>query len=283
MHFLRRFPIALFLIAAFVITYVGGIAAYLLLKKTQAFIGTDVAYINDWLLKFGPSLAGLLSAWLVAGSRGMRDLLGRLIRWRAAPLLYLIAVVFPSAAFLLVLLLRGHASELGTVAPVAALGVFAMQMLIHTFVGGGLGEEIGWRGFLLPRLCARYSPLIASLLVAIAWFVWHVPGYLLTDKAEADPILPFAVMVFPMSIVLTWLYFRAGESLLLPVLMHASINASFYSMVLLLPKMTQSAGFQPTYDWMLAGVWCVLAIVILAGAGRQLGRSVVSDPIQPTP
>ena len=98
---------------------------------------------------------------------------------------------------------------------------------------------------MLPRLCERYTPFIASLVVAIAWFAWHVPGYLLTDKAAADPILPFAAIVFPFSIILAWLYYSASESLLLPVLMHASINASSYSMLILIPQVTTSPSFQP--------------------------------------
>lgn len=161
----------------------------------------------------------------------------------------------------------------------AALGVFAVQLLLGVFLGGGLGEELGWRGFLLPRLCERHSPLMASLLVAVAWFVWHIPAYVLADKGESDPVLPFAVILVPFSIILTWAYFRSRESLVLPVLVHGAINASFYTMVDLLPGVTGAAGFQPGFDWIVAGIWCVLAGIVLVRSGPGLGREVSTEQL----
>jgi len=272
-NFIRRYPIPFYLIAAFTITYVVGVGAYLLSSKVQALLGTHVPHVNDLVLKFGPSLAGLFMIWVVARRKGLQYVLGRLIRWRASFNLYLVAVGVPPATFLIALLLRGHGSELSTVDPIRALRVFGLQLAINTFLGGGLSEEIGWRGFMLPQLCKRYTPFIASFIVAVAWFAWHVPAYLLTNKAEADPILPFAVIVFPFSIVLAWLYYRSSESLLLPVLLHASINASSYSLLILIPQVTASPAFQPANDWVLAATWFVLALVILVKSGQQLGRN----------
>jgi membrane protease YdiL (CAAX protease family) len=152
-----------------------------------------------------------------------------------------------------------------------------MQLAINTLLGGGLSEELGWRGFMTPHLSKRRTPLAASLIVAVAWFAWHIPGYLLTNKAEADPILPFAVIVFPLSVVLTWLYYRASESLLLPVLLHASLNASSYAMLILIPQVASAPTFQPANDWVLAGIWVSLAVVVLARAGAELGRTAASN------
>ena len=99
MNSIRRYPIAFYLLAAFTITYVAGIGAYLLSRKVQALLGTHVPHVNDLVLKFGPSLAGLLMTWVVARGKGLRYLLGCLIRWRAPPLLYLVAVVVPPAGW----------------------------------------------------------------------------------------------------------------------------------------------------------------------------------------
>jgi membrane protease YdiL (CAAX protease family) len=136
-----------------------------------------------------------------------------------------------------------------------------------------LGEEIGWRGFLLPQLSRRHSPLIASLVVAVAWFAWHLPAYALFGKGRSDPILPFAAILIPFSLVLAWTYFRSGESLLLPVLLHGSINASFYSMVDLLPAVTDSPSFEPAFDWTVASCWYLIGAVVLAFFGSSLGRA----------
>jgi uncharacterized protein len=269
----RRYPVASYLFAAVTISYVLGIGAYLLFKNVQALLGTNVPHVNDLGLKFGPSLAGLLITWLIAGGEGVRRLLGRLVKWRGSATLYVCAVVVPPVTIVAALLLRGHATELSAVNPASALGVFVAQLAINTFLGGGLSEELGWRGFMTPHLSRRRTPLVASLIVAVAWFAWHIPAYLLTSKAEVDPILPFAAIAFPLSVFLTWLYFRSGESLLFPVLFHASINASTYAMLILVPQVAASPGFQPANDWVLAGIWLGLAGIVVAGFGARLGRT----------
>lgn len=279
MTLVRRFPVSFFLLATVAITYGLGIAAYLVLQRIQAGLGTDLAGVNDLVMRFGPTLGGLLTIGLLAGRRGLGDLFRRCMRWRFPPLLYVGAILIQPAVLLAALLWRGYGAELQSVHLGAALGVFAVQLLLGVFLGGGLGEELGWRGFLLPRLCERYNPLVASLLVAIAWFVWHIPAYVLADKGESDPVLPFAVILVPFSIVLTWAYFRSRESLVLPILLHGAINASFYAMVDLLPGVTGAAGFQPGFDWIVAGIWCVLAGIVLVKWGPGLGREISTEQL----
>lgn len=279
MALIRRFPLSFFLLATVVITYVLGIAAYLALQGIQTSLGIDLSGVSDLVMKFGPTLGGILTIGLLAGRKGLGDLFGRCLRWRFPPLLYVGAILIQPVILLAVLLTRGYGAEARSVSPGTALGVFAGQLVLGVFLGGGLGEELGWRGFMLPRLCERHSPLVASLLVAIAWFVWHIPAYVLADKGESDPVLPFAVIVFPFSIVLTWAYFRSKESLLPPILLHGAINASFYTMEDLLPGVTGAAGFQPVFDWMVAGIWCLLAGVVLVRWGPGLGRELSPAPL----
>jgi len=263
MTLVRRFPVAFFLVATVIITYLLGVAAFLSLRRIQDWLGIDLPWANDVVLKFGPTLGGVLTIALVAGRQGLRDLLRRCLRWRFPLPLYLGAILIQPAILLTVLLLRGYGSEIRSVSLGTALGAFAVQLLLNVFLGGGLGEELGWRGFLLPRLCERYSPLTASLIIAIPWFAWHIPGYVFFSKGDSDPVLPFAVILFPFSIVLTWAYFRSKESLLLPVLLHGAVNASFYAMEDLLPGVTGAPGFQPGFDWTVAGIWCLLAGIII--------------------
>lgn len=279
---LKRYPISFYWIAALLITYVIGIGAYFLLRGVQSHLGTHVPYVNDLGLKFGPSIAGIASMWLAGGGRSVREMLGRILKWRASWGLYLLAVTVPPATFLTALGVRGHWSALSAIDPKMAASVFATQLAVNTCLGGGLAEEIGWRGFMLPRLCTRYTPVMASVIVAIAWFGWHVPGYLLTDKAQTDPILPFLLIVFPVSIVLARLYFGGGGSLLLPILMHGSINASSYAMLILLPTVTSSPTFQPGNDWVLAILWVVLAGVVVLQSGMQLARRAPGLPVHPS-
>jgi hypothetical protein len=76
------------------------------------------------------------------------------------------------------------------------------------------------------------------------------------------------------------LYFGGGESLLLPILMHGSINASSYAMLILLPAVTSSSRFQPGNDWVLAGLWVVLASAVVLQSGKQLARSAHAKDLE---
>jgi membrane protease YdiL (CAAX protease family) len=270
--FARRQPTAFFVIAAFVITYLLGPLAFFGLRALQRLLGTSVHGVNDLVMKFGPSLAGLLAVVVVSGATGLRALLQRLLRWRFSPWLYLFAVLVPPALLGCVLVARGQQAELTAVTLPGALGVFFVQLLLSTLLGGGLGEEVGWRGVLQPQLSKTRSPLVASLLVAVAWLAWHVPAYVFLGKGEEDPFWPFALVVFPFSVVLTWITQRSGGSLLAPVLLHGSINAAFYSMIELSPVTTARADFQPGFDWLTAGAWCLVAIAVVASSGSSLGK-----------
>lgn len=279
MRYVRQFPVLFYFVASLLITYVAGIAAYVLLKNAQAALGIDVSSVNDLIMRFGPTLAGLLTMWLVAGTQGTKALFVRILRWRAPVAAYLIAIALPPAITFSVFLLRGYSFELHAAEPATIAGVFVGQLALAC-VFGGLGEELGWRGFMLPRLCERHNALIASVIVAVAWFTWHIPAYLLTDKAASDPILPFAVIVFPFSIVFTCLYGASGGGLLLPILLHGSINASYYSLERLFPRITESAAFQPGFDWAVAAIWCGVAMLILALYAPRF-RAIVVNKASP--
>jgi membrane protease YdiL (CAAX protease family) len=273
MAIIKRYPVPFFLAATIAFTYAAGVGAFLIARKIQLWTGIELGWAGELVLKFGPSLAGILTIAITAGLRGVRDLLRRCVQWRGPISLYVAAIFLQPVILLLVLVLRGYGPQLQTVTIEAAIGAFAIQLLLNVFLGGGLSEELGWRGFMLPRLCNRYSPLVASVLVAVAWFAWHVPGYILFNKAASDPVLPFAVILLPFSIILTWVYLRSNQGLVLPILLHGSINASFYAMEELLPGVTNASDFQPAFDWWLAGIWCLLAFLVLAKWRSVFGRT----------
>lgn len=109
-----------------------------------------------------------------------------------------------------------------------------LPLLVTTFVatllyGGPLGEEVGWRGFALPRLQAQYSPLVASLLLSIIWGLWHVPLHLQGVYHGSFPdglpgILLRIVTTAPTTILFTWFYNRTQGKLWLVMLLHTALN-----------------------------------------------------------
>ena len=87
------------------------------------------------------------------------------------------------------------------------------------------GEELGWRGFLLPRLSARFGLPLASIFVGIVWAAWHLPFFFMdgTDKS-GQPFPAYLAGIAALSIAMAWLYWRTQGSLLLTMVMHAAVN-----------------------------------------------------------
>ncbi|MGH8246496.1 MAG: CPBP family intramembrane glutamic endopeptidase [Gammaproteobacteria bacterium] len=267
--FAQRASTAFFISAAFVITYLIGIPIYLALQGA----GVENVWVNNFVLRFGPALAGIATIALLRGSEGLRDLFRRCVHWRIPPMYFLTAILIQPAVLLATLVIRGHWADVQSLDPAAAIGAFAAYLLLTVLVGAGFGEEIGWRGFLQPQLSQSRSPLAGSLLLGITWFAWHVPAYLLDPGNESsDPILPFLAIIFPFSIVHAWAYFRSKGSILLPAVLHGAIDASWYTLEDVLPQVTGTPGFQPAFDWTIAVFWYVIATVILLKWGLNLGR-----------
>jgi membrane protease YdiL (CAAX protease family) len=87
------------------------------------------------------------------------------------------------------------------------------------------GEEIGWRGYALPRLAARMGYARASVLLGVIWAGWHLPLFLvpgLDMQGQSFPV--WALSVTALSVAITWLYARTEGSLLLVMLMHSAVN-----------------------------------------------------------
>jgi membrane protease YdiL (CAAX protease family) len=128
------------------------------------------------------------------------------------------ATVFFGAAPLL-RLIQQWPLVLTTYLPTVALGAI---------LGGPLGEEPGWRGFALPRLQARFGPLLGSLVLGVLWGSWHLVGFL------GGWLGPFSLSAFAgiilsgmaFSVIVTWLYNNTRGSVLLAILVHGASNAA---------------------------------------------------------
>lgn len=105
---------------------------------------------------------------------------------------------------------------------IGVVGVWAMLTLVD-----GFGEETGWRGFAIPMLQKRFSPLVVSLAVALFWALWHVPYFFVVPTYKGfgpAAVIGFVIGLTCGSIVLTWLYNRSGESILIVAVWHGTYN-----------------------------------------------------------
>ncbi len=185
-----------------------------------------LAYVVAAVGGCGPSLSGLLLTHLIYGREGMKAL-GARLRSVPAGHWWLALLIIPCISALTPLLrsLAGHAVDsramLGLIAPGLGIGLAA-----------GLMEEVGWRGFLLPHLLKRHTPLVSSLLIGLIWGgLWHGYADYFGIAGEGPAVWLVILLLGPgvltaWSLILTWVYGRTRGSLLLSILMHASISSS---------------------------------------------------------
>src|SRR5919112_4431293 len=213
------------------------------------------------------SVVAIVLTGVVFGRGALRKLLGRLLIWRVNPLWYLVVFLGPVAlvggVVPLNALLGGPALSLGM--PLLGAAIF---FGFSIFPGSALGEEIGWRAYVLPRLQSRMSALSASLILAPIWALWHLPLWL-QGKPFQTPTLyaGFVVSAFALSILLTWVYNSTGGSLLLVVLLHATVNLP---QTLVIDDLGSGATVPLMLYW---GLMVVAAIVVVVMAGpKHLSR-----------
>jgi uncharacterized protein len=219
------------LVAFFALAYALSWSWALSLAAAHQVVRRGVAWPTHYPSLLGPAIAAVaVTAWTM-GRPGLRDLGARLVRWRVAPRWWLTAV--SPFAFLAAGLIATRVAgkplpavaDFGRFSGTPAIGVVGVFLLI-TFVGS-LGEETGWRGYALPQLQRRFSPLTATLILAPLWFLWHLPQFaVITTYRDFGPV-GYVGMFLGLTcgaIVLTWLYNRSGGSILLVIVWHGAYN-----------------------------------------------------------
>jgi membrane protease YdiL (CAAX protease family) len=131
------------------------------------------------------------------------------------------------------------------------------------------GEEIGWRGYALPRLQAAHGALVASLVIGVVSAFWHVPKFLTAGSAQDYPPWLFLVDSVAKAVLLTWVFNSTRGSLLMVTLFHASMNTASVFLPML-PAATGEA--RPIMISIGLHAVAAVAVVVATGAAR-LSRS----------
>jgi membrane protease YdiL (CAAX protease family) len=221
---------------------------------------------------FMPGLLALgLTAWR-EGSAGARRLLSGLSRWPSQAPLWFFAVFFMAAVKLAAASVHRLAFDawpsFGGLEGTGGLGaprLLTMFAAILVSAPVQAGEEIGWRGFALPLLSGRLGLPAASLLLGVLWAGWHLP--LFFDPAGDTYLQSFPVYllgVVALSVILAWLFWRGGSSLILVMVAHAAINNTKD----IVPSASRPSASPWTFTaspvaWIsMSLLWCLAAILI---------------------
>lgn len=220
----RRNPIAAYVILACAVSWIA------VSPLVAAWFGLLAPIAPAWhgVGALGPITAAILVTVATGGRAGLRELLGRMARWRVGAAWWMLAVGSPVALLALAaLLLRVFGSPWPDTAPLQAW--FAEPAWVTNLVAAslayGIGEEPGWRGFALPRLQAGHSALRATLILTVLWALWHTPYF--TYRYHIVGIsgyVGFFACFVAGAVWLTFLYNSSGGSVLMAILWHIVWN-----------------------------------------------------------
>ncbi|WP_158294464.1 MULTISPECIES: CPBP family intramembrane glutamic endopeptidase [Halorubrum] len=210
------------------------------------------------LYAWAPMIAAGVTVWLLGES--VRDWLGQLRNLRAGIHWYLIGIaimMLGTEAETIVAALSGA----DVAVPYAPAGQYLLTFAVTLFLAGAL-EELGWRGFLQPRLQQRFSALRASVVIGVVWGLWHVP-MILTGTGGFTVFWEYMLNIIAMSVILGWLYNNTGGALPAVMIAHASHN---------MPRIGDAAGDVPAVFDILSGdtvLYLLCALIIALYAGSQ--------------
>jgi len=264
-NLLKRHSLAIGILLMFLLTWPLDLV-------NAGIVKINLPFVLLLFLGWGFVVASVIMTGLTLGKKAVIALLKRYLHWRVSWKWYLAA--FLLEPLLIVLSVYGNALISG-IAPDfskvmayklfgegATLWLFILPFFLIDLISNG--EEIGWRGYVLPRLQAKYSALTSTLILGLIWGFWHLIKFLPHWNAVLFALYLIHFMAFAVS--LTWLYNNTKGSLLLTAIMHASSNtAGIFSPI---ANATSSENIETYLGYVLLEVVVAVVIVILAGPAR---------------
>ncbi len=220
----------------------------------------------------GPAVAAIIVSRVYGGSDELRRLLRRAAAWRVPAIWHLIAWLSPlvlfgvAAAALTVAGVRWDLTTFGRSLEYPHLPVAAYWLASIAFYG--FGEELGWRGYALPRLQAGRSALGATLVLSLAWALWHLPLFGFApglSRMGGVEVVGWLFSIFTGAILFTWLFNSTGGSVMVAAVFHGMMDVAFVSPAP--PPLSSVVGA-------LVTVWG--AVVLIVAGPRHLARSSVA-------
>jgi membrane protease YdiL (CAAX protease family) len=273
-NLIKQHPVTAFFVLSYVISWL------IWILGAVFWPGGADALLPSWLGGFGPAFAAIMVAVITAGKDGLETLLSRLFVWRVSVTWHLVALFFPllialGASGLTVLFnIPDQPRGPALARVIAILPELVVAFLAGTVLGGIVtaGEEIGWRGYALPKLQEKHNALVSSLIVGIFWGLWHIPWVFLVyqppDGTSIVDVLLYGLGFDAASVMYTWMSNHTRGSVLLACVFHAT-----YDLTAILIGEVAPFSFR-----IHMGILIVVAVIIVVLAGpKRLSRAPVLE------
>lgn len=228
---------------------------------------------------YGPSMAAIATAAIHGGRPELRRLLTNLWRWRVGWWWYVLGLLGPPA---FVWIGAGiHMLMGGTVGVRGMEWTLGAAVILATYIPfGPLGEELGWRGYALPRLETHLAPLASSVTLGLIWAAWHFPMFWVPPVGLPTRSLSsagtWAANVLSFSILLSYAARRTNNSVPIAILLHATLNAG--SAMGFAPIVASSFDAEEIESWARFVRWLVVLAAVTALARERRDSRVVLAP-----
>ena len=189
---------------------------------TRLSVSPWIVYLLTRLGDFAFSIAGITMITVTAGRAGLRELWHRLTHWRIHWFWYAVGLL-PIFLYGMAAAAAGALTSADFSRSSIATALFSLQagFFVSLFLRGAFGEELGLRGFALPRLLQTNSPFRSSLVIGILWGGWHLPVLIGRDGLS---IVAFSILSIGLSFLFTLLFNGSSGSLIPVLLFHAAQN-----------------------------------------------------------
>jgi uncharacterized protein len=293
-QFMRQHPLLCYFLIALGFSWAYELIVVGILHASTGLLGGALNFV----FTLGPMLAAFLMTAVTQGRAGIVQLLRRFVLWRVGIPWYLLVLPGVFVLMLLSYLLLPGAFSVFRLSGLSSLRFWLPYLLVYVaglIAGGPLGEEPGWRGFALPRLEQRSGPLVGTLVLGVLWSLWHLPQFLLNPGNFPGfngagtglfgilvPFVMFVIMLMAVAYVFTWVFNNTRGSLLLAILLHASINPPTIMLPYLFPSLALTGTLLLGLSQTL--VWVVLAVLIIAlTRGRLSYQRYQREMARPSP
>jgi uncharacterized protein len=284
---LARHPLVSFFVMAFAFSWIVW-SPWILSEDGLGLLpyklgGAASGLLNAAAILLGPGVSAFIMTASTEGRAGIRRLLRRIALWRVGLRWYLFAFIGVPVILVLgsmVVLRAGLASF-----EYQGAGYMLSYLIsfIYVLFSAALFEEIGWRGFALPRLQPLRGPLVGSLILGLLWGLWHLPMFLVPSFAEASggssplAIVKFCLFAIATAIMFTWVFNNTKGSVLLAILLHTSIDSPFLPF-----NLSSGASVSPSaaMNSMLLGFGVVALLIVVLTRGR-LGYQHYRQDVEP--
>ena len=263
-----KYPILTFIFLVYALTW-----PFLILEVLASYgmLSFELPMPIMILQAFMPGVAAVIVTGMISGKAGIRALLSKLLiarvgfRWYTFAL-FCLAVVSAAAIALNNLFGTSVIPLLSTKMPPFSGPIKLLVNIVVLFIFSTIfnSEELGWRGFALPRLQKKYNALTSSLILSIPWLFFHLPLFFKLGSSQADSsFIAYGVGIIAQTVIFTWMYNNTRGSVLLAVLLHASSNTwtQIFSI--------NSDATNHFLAWMMTFTIVIVAVIVTVASGAE--------------